>query len=489
MFKKIILFSLVFLLLSAGTQSFAKNANYTYTYDYWGEERESPDAYQAYEIIGGKDFGIGSFRNPEGMYVIGNQIYICDTGNNRIVELKKDEMGLELIRVIDRFEREGAEDSFLTPMDIFVDERGQLYVCDTGNQRIVHLTKDLEFVKEITKPLDETVDQAGDFLPIKAVVDQGGRVLTLVKNYNKGFLQFKNTGEFVGYIGANEVKFDMLDYIWKSISTKEQRAQMTQFVPTEYNNLSLDKDGFIYCTTSVFEEFELLSDKAKPIRKLNSMGADILIKNGNFPPIGDVEWGNAGGISGPSKLIDVVALDNQLYYALDRSRGRIFAYDTQGNLLYAFGGIGNQMGYFQYPVAIDHMEEDLLVLDGKSGSISFFQLTPYGNLINQGIREYEQGNYDQSAIYWEEVLTRNGNYDLAYIGIGRSYIRQGRYKEAMDYFQLKNDDRNYSKAFKLYRKEWIENNIAWIFALLGAALILPPIVGGIQKIKREVERA
>ena len=136
MFKKIILFSLVFLLLSAGTQSFAKNANYTYTYDYWGEERESPDAYQAYEIIGGKDFGIGSFRNPEGMYVIGNQIYICDTGNNRIVELKKDEMGLELIRVIDRFEREGAEDSFLTPMDIFVDARGQLYVCDTGTSEL-----------------------------------------------------------------------------------------------------------------------------------------------------------------------------------------------------------------------------------------------------------------------------------------------------------------------------------------------------------------
>ena len=45
-------------------------------------------------------------------------------------------------------------------------------------------------------------------------------------------------------------------------------------------------------------------------------------------------------------------------------------------------------------------------------------------------------------------MNMNGNYDQAYIGIGRALMRQGEYKEAMKYFRLKWDDDNYSKAFK-----------------------------------------
>lgn len=247
---------------------------------------------------------------------------------------------------------------------------------------------------------------------------------------------------------------------------------MAQFVPTEYNNLSIDEDGFIYATTSVFEEYELKSDAAKPIRKLNTMGTDILIKNGEFPPIGDIEWGNAGGVSGASKLIDVIAMDNDTYYAIDRSRGRIFGYDFQGNLLYAFGGLGNKLGYFQYPTAIDHMGSDLLVLDSKNAGVTLFTLTEYGKLINQGLSEYRNGNYDLSAQYWEQVLAQNGNYDLAYIGIGRALLRQGQYKEAMDYFELKLDEDSYSKAFKLYRKQWIEEHIGGIFGLIVVLIVI-----------------
>ena len=67
----------------------------------------------------------------------------------------------------------------------------------------------------------------------------------------------------------------------------------------------------------------------------------------------------------------------------------------------------------------------------------------------------------------------NGNYDLAYIGIGRSYLRQERYKEAMDYFEVKYDDENYSKAFKQYRKEWVEEHIAVIVIVLLAIFLIP----------------
>lgn len=488
--RKIIAFALfcfTVLLLFPSVTVRAEKTIYTYTYDYWQEDRESPDAYKAVCLITGDDLGIGDFKDPQGMFVRDNQVYVCDTGNNRIVILEKIKDDYVFVKEFSEFTGDTAITTLSGPQDIYVAENGDMYICDTNNQRVLHINADNQLIKEMTRPANETVDQASDFLPMKAVADKAGRVIVLVKNYNKGFVEFKNNGEFSGFIGANEVKFNMRDYIWKRLSTKEQRAQMDQFVPTEYNNLALDQDDFIYCTTSVFEGIEIRNDKAKPIRKLNAMGTDILIKNGENPPIGDLWWGNAAGVSGASRFIDITAMENDTYYAIDRARARIFGYDDQGHLLYAFGSLGNRLGYFQYPTAIDHMDNDLLVLDSRAAGITVLTLTGYGEMINQALGEYKIGNYDASAKYWEKVLMLNGNYDLAYIGIGRSLLRQGDYKSAMKYFETKLDDVNYSKAYQLYRKEWIERNIGWVMTIIFGFIFIPTIIGFIKRIKKEVE--
>jgi tetratricopeptide (TPR) repeat protein len=208
-----------------------------------------------------------------------------------------------------------------------------------------------------------------------------------------------------------------------------------------------------------------------------------------LPPIGDVWWDNAGGVSGSSRLIDITVLDNDIYYAIDRTRGRIFGYDDQGNLLYAFGSIGNKLGYLQFPTAIDHMDNDLIVLDSRNIGITFFTPTEYGKLINDAIMAYSVGQYELSADYWREVLRLNGNYDMAYVGIGRALLRQEKYKEAMEYFEFALDDINYSKAFQLYRKEWIEDNIIWIFTSFFLIITVPIVIGKVKKIRREVAEA
>ncbi len=358
------------LLLSPAAAIKAGNNFYTYIYDVFGDERESPDAYTPQLRIIGTDLGIGDFSQPQGMYAKGDRVYIADTGNNRIVELLAGIENLTLVRVIDTFKNGGEDDTFSGPNDVFVTDNGDIFVCDTENKRVVHLDKDLNMIKTLVQPVDETYDASQEFLPTKAVVDESGRILVLGRNVNKGVMQYSPEGEFTGYIGASKVTFSMVDYIWKKLSTKEQRAQMEQFVPTEYNNIALDKDGFVYVTTSVFSEWDLKDDKAKPIRKLNSMGSDILIKNGDVPPIGDVQWGEGGGVKGPSKLIDVTPLENDIYYAIDRTRCRIFGYDSQGQLLYAFGGNGNTLGYFTNPVALDHIGNDLYVLDGSRNNLT-----------------------------------------------------------------------------------------------------------------------
>ena len=59
----------------------------------------------------------------------------------------------------------------------------------------------------------------------------------------------------------------------------------------------------------------------------------------------------------------------------------------------------------------------------------------------------------------------------------------------MDYFKLKWDDDNYSKAFKQYRKEWVEENIVAIVAVLVIVIVLPLAIGKIKKIKWEIDTA
>ena len=90
---------------------------------------------------------------------------------------------------------------------------------------------------------------------------------------------------------------------------------------------------------------------------------------------------------------------------------------------------------------------------------------------------------------WLEVLKQNGNYDLAYIGIGRSKLQAGEYEDACFYFKMARDKKNYSEAFRYYRSELVEENIGWIFGIVAAALIIPLAIGKIKKIKWEVENS
>ena len=467
--KKLLSILTIFLgvLISVSPMVEAKGEkSYTYTYDIFKTERQSPDTYDALKMITGEELGIGDFKNPQGVFAIKNELYICDTDNNRIVVLERKDNEFTVKEEIKSIRGKTDIKTLNGPTDIFVNELGERYIADKNNQRVLYLSDKNIVIEEYTKPVDETIQVDSAFLPTKVVADETGRVIVLVEAYNQGFLQFAKNGDFIGYLGANKVKFNPIDLAWKLIATDEQRRQMDQFVPTEYANLTFDKEGFVYAVTAVFDPNELFTGQAKPIRKLNTMGQDILVSNGNAQIMGDLSWGEAGNIVDSSRFSDITVLDNDVYCALDKTRGRIFGYDYQGNLLYAFGGVANKLGYFQEACGIVNMGNDLLVLDSKSAGITIFTPTKFGSLINKGLEEYVLGNYNESGEYWKEVLTLNGNYDLAYIGIGRSLMRQEKYKEAMVYFEEKWDDRNYSKAFQLYRKEWIEENITWMIVVV-----------------------
>lgn len=467
--------------------------NYTYTYDYWGDERQSPDAYRTSAMLSSVSLGLETpMRTPRGLTVSGNDIYIVDTGNNRILQVARDGESFTLTRVISEISGDITPNTLSAPQDVFVMADGTLFIADTNNNRILKADRNLNLLSVFTRPTDATFDQSMAFLPTKLVCDTTGRVFCLAQNVNRGLMKYEADGTFTGFIGASEGKYTWYELVWRLLSTKEQRAQQASFVPTEYNNIALDSEGFFFVTTQTFNSNELISGAAKPVRRLNAIGTNILIENGTSHVIGDLQWARGDTNitnSGPSKFVDVTVLDNDIYSVMDKTHNRIFTYDKQGNLLWAFGGVGNMDGYFLNPVALEHQGYDLLVLDSQDCCVTVLTPTEYGKLVYKATEQYHAGEYAASADTWREVMKRNGNYDLAYIGIGRALLQQKQFKEACDYFAMARDSRNYSEAFRYYRSEWVEQNIGWIFGIVAVLLVVPMVVGHIRKIKWEVDNA
>ncbi len=487
----VLLMGTIMLLGSTMVVDATDERSYTYNYDYWGDVQDSPDVYEVVNVYASVDMGLDvELKNPTGLYVNGDMIYICDTDNNRIVILERtSKEKIEYRGVIDEIKGDVAVKTFNKPTDIQIAENGDIFIADQGNERIVKMDKDYNYIMTFDKPDSTVIEEGATYSPSKIAIDTAGRVYCVASGINKGLIKYENDGTFSGFVGATKVSYDFIDYLWKKFASQEQRERLVSFVPTEYSNLYMDYEGFIYVVSANLQEEDVRSEKLDAVRKLNLMGSDILVRNGEQPLYGDLYMGDGGGYTGPSQFIDVTCLENDIYVCLDRNRGRLFGYDDQGRIVFCFGNPGNVEGYFMGAIAIDHMGHDLIVLDRIHKSLTVFAPTEFGELVYQAVEQFDRGEYDASGESWQKVMDINGNYDLAYIGIGRSLLRQKKYHEAMKYFELKYDDENYSKAYKQYRKEWVEENIVIIIVVLALLLIIPLAIGRINDIKYEIDKA
>jgi tetratricopeptide (TPR) repeat protein len=134
-------------------------------------------------------------------------------------------------------------------------------------------------------------------------------------------------------------------------------------------------------------------------------------------------------------------------------------------------------------------EETILVLDSLAGSITEFTMTDYGRMINEALRLYKIGSYDESAEVWKRILQYNGNLELAYIGIGRALLRTDNYEEAMRYFENAHDSENYSKAYQHYREQVVEKYIIYFVVAIALLIIIPKVVRRVRKLRKEIREA
>lgn len=477
--KGIVIFLAVLLMVgglsvTASASDKVPYATYSYTYD--GDPIASPHAYIPGRVLRASVAGEVPLSKPEDLCVgADGRLYIVDTGNNRLVVLNEDET---VAATVSAFSFNGQEETFANPKGIFAAQDGNVYIADTEHARIVVFSSDLECVAIWNAPKSGLLPSDFSFLPTRLAVDLSGRIYCICSGNIYGVVVLNTQGEFETFIGAQKVTPNLAERFWRLFMTKEQRRRTRKTVPSNYNSIAIDAKGFLYVTSSYSNTSAVLQainsrstdNRYAMIKKLTPSGDDVLVRSGFFPPAGDVRVRlNSSGNEvntdiryGPSIIADVALGKNGVYSLMDQKRGKIFTYDEDGNLLYAFGGTGYQPGLFQKLTAIDYSDRYLYALDGVNGNITRYELTAYGEKVQEAIALTSQRRFDESVAVYREILRENNNFDIANIGIGNAMMRQGDYQQAMTYYKKANMVSSYSKAFSAYRKEAFGKYLLWI---------------------------
>lgn len=440
-----------------------------YVYNEWDKAIAAPNGYIPKDIFCGEDIGVGAFKQPKDLYVSDDgDLYILDSGNGRIVIINRDN---ELVKVIDSFRYNGNDYTLKEPEGFYITDEETIYIADTGNEKVLMCDFDGNINKIIEKPVSNIYPESLAFQPIKILVDSSETIYVLVKNLFYGAVTYDIDGKFIGYYGSNKVQLTgkmIFDQAWKKLLSKTQTDKMSRYVPVEFPSFDIDDKDFVYTVT------ENVSHESpnEQIKKLNPRGTNI------FPSkqYGDMEFIIQGTYGTELKtintrFIDVDVDENYFVNALDFERGRVFQYDSEGDLMFSFGCYGEQLGTFTSPVAVESRNGEVLVLDEKRADITTFELSSFGENVHNAVKLLNDGLYNEALEPWKEVLKMNSNYRFAYYGVGKAYMYTEDYDNALKYFELAYTKDSYSKAFKEHRTEKIRNNFLF-YAVVLIVLIL-----------------
>lgn len=465
--KKCLAILMVFLFVSCIVTPVLADTPYQgYAYNFWGWMVPAPAAYVPLRSFGLHDIcpELGDMTEPTELHVCPlGYIYIVDSGNDRIVVIDRY---LNLIRVLEGFYRDGAFQTFNRPTGVFVTPDLQLFIADTDNHRIAVLDQYDNFVRQIDAPVIEGLEDEFIFLPLHLVVDRGGRTFVIVQRVFEGIMSFNSEGDFIGYFGTIDVDFNPIDMFWRLFQTQEQRSRQRLFIPTEFQGMDIDDYGFIF-TTNI--EAWAGNDQ---VMRLNPRGEDVLLNlNDNVGINGDQMFRPGGALAGPTIFVDIVAMSHGMYAAIDSTRGRIYTYDSEGNLLHVVGGWGTLQGMTRRPVSVQVIDDDFIILDAHGrGRIIQYTPTEYGALINTAIRARYDGNEQVAYQSWRRLVEIDENFVLAWSGIGRAMLAQGDNVQAMYYLRRGMDIRYYSVAFRRNRLDRMQTTLPNL--LTGAAGLL-----------------
>jgi len=115
-------------------------------------------------------------------------------------------------------------------------------------------------------------------------------------------------------------------------------------------------------------------------------------------------------------------------------------------------------------------------LDSTQGSIHVFEPTQFIKTVHHALSLFYAGRYEESIIPWEEVLLLDANYTIAHAGLGKAYLKQEKWVEAMEEYRIAGDEEGYSQAYDNWQRTMLQRNFGWIVLCIIAAIVMLYII-------------
>ncbi|MGE5528329.1 MAG: hypothetical protein ACM3X6_04205 [Patescibacteria group bacterium] len=482
LFSRIAAAAIMLTAIPASSVAVSATAPYpSYVVDVNNGIMRSQYAYVPEGVYDGLDAGCGSLLEPQDLFIDErDNLYIADSGNHRVVQWSTKDM--KAVRVIGDASGPGR---LVSPYGIYVTPKeGLIYVADRDRRAVVVFDADGRYVKEYREPrgslLAAAKRQGYRFEPSKVVVDQWGFLYVTVTGEYRGLAKISPEGDFVGFFGATNTKVTFWDRFYRRwFMSRELARRLMLQKPEAINNITLGADGNLYTVNSESNR------KIRPIRRLSPVGTDTL------PDllVGDPFFARAL-IKQTRTLVDIAVDRDGNFTVLDQGGNRIYQYDYYGNMLAVFGGRMDegtgwggvaqgfeQQGLFWAPLSIaQDSTGGIYVLDGKGATITRFTLTHFGRLVHEAVALYNRGRYAEAIKPWQQVIEMDANYRLAYKQIGKALYRAEKYREAMRYYLLCQDQVGYSKSFREYRQAWLRQRFGLVATVIVLAMAVAVLI-------------
>lgn len=455
--KKLAVLLAVCLLLVFGatTVSASENTTYTYTISVNDGWIRTQDAYMPGNIYM-RNLGMAT---PEDLYIVGKTLYVADTGNSRVVVYNMEtEESWEFGKGI-----------LATPRGLYVTDNGDIYVADgtakgDDGGAVFVFDSAANLKQTIGRPDSYLYSELSEFKPKNVAVTAEGNIFVCSEGSAEGLLQFDAKGEFQGYFAANRKYLTFMETVEDMILSEDLKQDLVSRRPRAIYNLDINERDLVYTITQT-DEFgytwkAAAAKQENCLKQHNLAGVNILSRNTFMAD----EW----------NFVDVASGLYGNVYALTYT-GLIYEYDSEGQLVFSFGGravSSERNGIFTYANAIEVDRDGFIyVLDREKSFVQVFYPTDFATRTHQAIYDLENGLYAESEGTWSDVLKLNGMSRIAHMGYGKTLFHQQRFQEALEEFRFARNREYYSDAFWELRDKWMSENMVYFLAIAFIAVI------------------
>ena len=406
----------------------------------------------------------GSYLNaPRNIFIDdSDNLYVADSGNNRIAVFDSE------MNFTSEFSAGG---TLSEPSGAYYDsENSLLYVADTANERVVVLDKDDKVVKEFKKPESDLLDENLRFNPSNIALGRQGYLYVLKGQY---FMQVSQNGEFKGFVGSTKVGASFISMLIRRFASKKQKEQLVSEQPRSYLNFTMSNDGIIYAVAST---------NTAQIRKINMVGDNLYPEKFYGERVQDV----SGKYVNPN-FISIAVSNDGIISVLEENSKKIYQYSQEGVMLNVFGGEGEVSGFFTTPVSIaTDSAGSIYVADSSQNSVLRVTRTAFSSAVYRAQTAYDKGDYEEAYKLYSDAGRLDPNYSVLNNGIAKCLYKMDRTEEAAAAYKSAGNREGVGDMNTELRSVFMKKYFGPI--CLAAALVIAAIIITVKKLKKYTDK-